>query len=230
MPKKTILIILGLLLIIFLLSFISYWHLKKMQQILSEKGFPKFEEIKPEQLQEMIRTLKGEKPTKVSYKEFISPDGKLKIKYSTDWIEIKDEKILEKISPMERVEKYGQKTLLLAQKLRKEKIAQLIISELNLDKQKNFEDIIEEMKKVNRQRGWEMKVIKSEIKDSEDVFEAKYRKQDRYDTHSKEKIILLEPEGEKRKVYSIAVITLDRDWQEFTEEAEEIINSVQLIK
>jgi hypothetical protein len=230
MQKKIIFIILGLFGIISLLTGITTWHLKKIEKSLSVVGFPKFEELKPEQLQEILQSIKGEKPTKISYREFISPDGKLKLFYLSDWIEIKDEKILEKTTPLERVEKYGQKTLLLAQKLRKEKIAQLIISELNLDKQKNFEDIIEEMKEVNHQQGWEMEIIKSEIKGSEDVFEAKYRKQDRYDTHSKEKIILLEPEGEKRKVYSIAVITLDRDWQEFAEEAEEIINSVQLIK
>jgi len=137
---------------------------------------------------------------------------------------------LAKTTPKEKIEKYGLETLFLAQKLRKEKIAQLIISELNLDKKKSFENIIEEMKEANHQQGWEMEIIKPEIKDNENVFEAKYRKQDRYDTHSKEKILLLEPENEKRKVYLIAVITLDRDWQEFTEEADEIINSAQLVE
>jgi len=174
--------------------------------------------------------LKGEEPTNISYKEFISPDGKLKMIYPSDWIEIKDEKILEEITPKEKVEKYGLETLFFAQKLRKEKIAQLIISELNLDKQKNFENIIEEMKEANRQQGWEMEVIKSEIKDNENIFEAKYRKQDRSDVHSKEKILLLEPETEKRKVYLITVITLDKNWGEFAEEAEEIVNSAKLIE
>ena len=230
MSKKNILIITGLFGIIFLLSIVSTWHIRRLQESLSQAGFPKFEELQPEQLQEMLRSIKGEKPTKVSYKEFISPDGKLKIKYSSDWIEIKDEKILAKTTPKEKIEKYGLETLFLAQKLRKEKIAQLIISELNLDKKKSFENIIEEMKEANHQQGWEMEIIKSEIKDNENVFEAKYRKQDRYDTHSKEKILLLEPEDEKRKVYLIAVITLDRDWQEFTEEADEIINSAQLVE
>ena len=204
--------------------------MRKLQESLSRIGFPKFEEMKPEQLQEFLRNLKGEEPTNISYKEFISPDGKLKMIYPSDWIEIKDEKILEEITPKEKVEKYGLETLFFAQKLRKEKIAQLIISELNLDKQKNFENIIEEMKEANRQQGWEMEIIKSEIRDGEDVLEAKYRKTDRYDVHSKEKILLLTPENEKRKVYLITVIALDKNWQEFAEEAEEIINSTTLLE
>jgi len=230
MSKKSIFIIIGLFGIIFLLSIITTWHMRKLQESLSRIGFPKFEEMKPEQLQEFLRNLKGEEPINISYKEFISPDGKLKMIYPSDWIEIKDEKILEEITPKEKVEKYGLETLFFAQKLRKEKIAQLIISELNLDKQKNFENIIEEMKEANRQQGWEMEVIKSEIKDNENIFEAKYRKQDRSDVHSKEKILLLEPETEKRKVYLITVITLDKNWGEFAEEAEEIVNSAKLIE
>lgn len=229
MSKKNIVIIVGLLGVIFLLSMISTWHIRRLQESLSRIGFPKFEEMKPEQLQELFRNLKGEDPTEISYKDFISPDGRLKITYSADWLEVKDEKILGKTTQMERVEKYGLKTLFLAQKLRKEKIAQLIISELNFDKQKGFENIIEEMKEVNRQQGWEMEIIKSEIKEKENILEAKYRKPERYDVHSKEKILLLDPENEKRKVYLIAVITLDRDWQEFTEEAEGVINSAQLL-
>jgi len=204
--------------------------MRKLQESLSRIGFPKFEEMKPEQLQEFLRNLKGEKSTETTYKEFISPDGKLKMAYSSDWIEIKDEKILEKTTPKEKIEKYGLETLFLAQKLRKEKIAQLIISELNFDKQKSFENIIEEMKEANHQQGWEMEIIKSEIKDEEDVLEAKYRKTDRYDVHSKEKILLLNPENEKTKVYLVTVIALDKNWQEFSEEAEEIINSATLIE
>jgi len=73
MSKKNILIIAGLFGIIFLLSIISTWHIRKLQESLSRVGFPKFEEIQPEQLQEMLRSIRGEKPTKVSYKEFISP-------------------------------------------------------------------------------------------------------------------------------------------------------------
>ena len=75
-----------------------------------------------------------------------------------------------------------------------------------------------------------MEIIKSEIRDGEDVLEAKYRKTDRYDVHSKEKILLLTPENEKRKVYLITVIALDKNWQEFAEEAEEIINSTTLLE
>jgi len=230
MSKKNIFIVVGLFGIIVLLGVISTWHVRKLQESLSRIGFPKFEELNPEQLQEFLRNLKGETPTKISYKDFASPDGRLKVTYPSDWIEIKDEKILAKITPKEKVEKYGLETLFFAQKLRKEKIAQLIMNESNLDEQNNFEKIIEEMKEANRQQGWEMEIIKSEIKDNEDVFEVKYRKQDRSDVHSKEKILLPGPETEKRKFYLITIITLDKNWGEFAEEAEKIINSTKLIE
>ena len=214
---------------ILLLSIISAWRLRKLGESFSIKELPKFERVEPEQLKEMLSEIRGGTSAEIVYKEFISPDEKLKMKYPSDWIEMKDEKILEQIIPKEEAEKYGLKNLFLAQKFREGKYGQLKVTELTLEEEETIELLIEKMKESNLQQGWEMEIIKSEIKDNEAIFETKYQKPDRLDTHSKEKIIIPESQEEKKKAFLIVFMCFDKDWEEFEKEADDIIRSAHLI-
>lgn len=170
------------------------------------------------------------KEEEIFSKEFISPDKKLKLQYFSDWIEIRDKEALEEIVPKEAKEKYNLKTLFFAGKLKKQSFSQLIVSEGIFEAEKSFEEIIDIMKESAQKEGWEMEIIKSEIKANQNVFEARYKKIDRYALHSKEKIILLDQKEEERKVYLIALIVYEKDWPAFEEEVNNIIDSAQLIE
>lgn len=208
LSKKDILLI---FFVILLLSFFTYRHFKSWRESLSNVEMPKFE--MPE----------FEIPSKKEggYKEWISPDGKLKIKYSTDWMEMKKE-IFEGF-----IQENKGKTLFFAQKFEMEKAAQafLTVRELILEKEREFEEIIEEMKKNVEEKEGKMEILNLDIEDKTAIFEAKYRGETGLPLHSKEKIILNEEKG-----YLISFSTFEKNWQDFKEEAEEIINSAILLE
>lgn len=219
--KKFIYIVLGILGVILIIGMIGSWQFGKWKEKLPQSAFSKIESI-----EQLKKSYSSQKNTK-DYKEFTSPDGKLKMQYRSDWLEIKDGN-QQKFLP--ETGKYGLKHLFLALKPEIGKFVQLTISEGNFDTQKTPEEIIEEMKESNLKQGWSMELIKPEVKTTEVIFEAKYKKVDRYNLHSKEKILLLEEKEGKRKVYLIAFVTFDKNWQEFEKEAEEIISSVQFVE
>lgn len=215
---KIILIFLGIVFLIGILtSYFGRKYLGKLEEIIPPEKLSQLQGISPEQL------LKSKE--KEEYNEFISPDGKLKMKYLSDWIEIKNE-VLEKTIPEEYRERYELKPLFSAQKFKTGgECAQLLISQGSFTAGISFEEIIEEMKESNRQQGWNMELLKSEFKEKEVIFEAKYQKEGRYDVRSKEKIVF----GEE-KDYLISFITFDKDWGRFIDEANSILNSVQIIQ
>jgi hypothetical protein len=169
-----------------------------------------------------------EKEEKVS-KEFITPDNKLKLVYSSDWIEMESKNLGEAFLG-ERVEKYNSELLFFTIKGQIKSFGQLMVEEMVVEPEKEFEEIINEMKESNLQQGWEMEIINSETNKNEITFEAKYQKPDRLDVHSKERLVFLEPKEKQRKVYSVAFIALDKDWEEFSQEADSIFNSIQLLQ
>jgi len=73
-----------------------------------------------------------------------------------------------------------------------------------------------------------MKILKMEKKEKEAIFEAHYK--NKYETHTKERIFLLEPENSHRKIFLIVYMTLERDWKGSQKEAERIIYSARLVK
>jgi hypothetical protein len=199
-------------------KYLGEQQLKKLGVPLENLPPVKLEEIKPEMFKEETG----------NYKEFISPDGKLKMKYSSSWIEAKSE-VLEKITPEEYKREYELETLFSAQKFKVDGgFAQLVISKGVFGAETSFEEIIEDMKEGNQKKGWSMEILKSEKKGNEITFEAIYKKAERYDVRSKEKIIFLEPKEGKKETYFIAFLTLERYWQNFKDEADFIISSTQL--
>ena len=220
---KIILIFFGIILLIGLLfNYLGRKQLSKLGEVIPPEKLSQIQSISPE---EILKPEEGER----EYKEFISPNGELKMKYPSDWIEIKDE-VLEKIIPKEYGKRYELKILFSAQKFKMGgEFAQIIVSRGNFEAGISFDEILEEMKESNRQQGWNMEIIKLEIEVNIAIFEAKYQKLDRYDTYSKEKILLGEEKEGKRKVYLIAFVTFEKDWAGFEKEADEIIQSIQLV-
>lgn len=228
MIKKLFFIIVGILGIFLALVLISNWYFNKLSDLLSKIQIPAFEESKLEVPKNFETGITNE----ITEKEFISSDGKLKLKYPSDFTEIEDKNTLERMVSEENEKKYNLKILLFAQNFnfKEKKYEQLIVSEFNVEESKNFDNIIEIMKETNKKAGWEMEILKSEIKNNELIFEAKYQKEGKKTFRSKEKIISLPEKEGKEKVFSIAVISLEENWIDFQKKAEEIINSTQLVE
>jgi hypothetical protein len=191
---------------IIFLSFFTYWHLKRVTQNLSKIEIPKIEIPKPETFLQ----------PKAEPKEFISPDGKLKFRYSSDWVEIPGEEWQETISSEAKILFFSTKF-----KIEKGAFASLVVQEVNWEKE--LKEFIEEMKRRAKERGGEIEILNLEIKEREANLKARYKKE-RANFISREKIIF----GEK-KIYLISVFSFERFWPEFENEAEEILNSAHLV-
>jgi hypothetical protein len=200
------------ILFILILAFGTYWQFKGFRESISKIEFPKFEmpETKP--------FSSGEK----KYLEFISPDGKLKLKYSSDWTNVGTES-LENLN--REMLKEGAKVLFFGHKVKLEKaaFASLFIQEINLE-EKKIEEIIEEMKESIEKNGGEMEITQLKIGEKETYFEVEYKRKEGTIFNSKEKILI---SGEK--AYSISILALDSFWPEFKDEADEILNSAQIV-
>jgi len=214
--KKILLFFLVIASGIFLLFLVVNWHLERLKKTLPQ---PLFRELETIPIEEIQKKFFGET---TEYKEFISPDGKLKIKYLGDWMEI-DKEIFETFN-QEMIRK-GAKILFFAQKfkVRKGAFAFLIIQELEKERWKNLDEIIEETKKEIKEKGGEMEVVK--VNEREGILEAKYKRLNQPEIYSLEKIL----NGEK-KIYLIIFLTFKKDWEEFFDEANSIFNSAQLIQ
>jgi len=200
--KFFILIILSIL----LLSSFVYWQFKKLGEALPAIRIPEVEIPKPE--------LFFRPETEI--KEFMTPDGKLKFKYSSDWMEMPKEGWQKMINAEAKILFFATKF-----KIEKAAFSSLSVQELTWDK--SLPEVIEKIKEKIRARDGEMKILNLEIKDKEANLKARYKKE-WGDFISREKIIL----GEG-KVYLISIFSLEIFWPEFEKEAEEILNSVEII-
>lgn len=208
---KTDKILILIIVSIFFLSFATYWQFKNFQKALEKVEIPKFEMPKIE-----FFPVKSNKVQR----EFISPDGKLKLRYSSDWIEM----------PKEALEKFNQaiikeeaEVLLLAQKIEIEKGASASLVVQEFFPKEGLEEVIEEIKKDFKARGAEIEILKSEIKNGEAFLEGKSVQKEIPAFYFRERVILYQNKG-----YLIVFLTLEKDWPEFANEANEILNSVLL--
>jgi hypothetical protein len=160
-------------------------------------------------------------------KEFITQDGKLKIENLSEWFLTKDEQLLKKASLKNFPENYNLNLLFFAQKIKNNRIANLTLSEGTFNDKKTTQEVFEILKETVGKNGLEMEVIKSETKDNETSFEARYKEANKENFLSKEKIILFDQE--KGKFYIITFYTLEKDWEIFKNEAEAILNSAHLV-
>jgi len=200
--KFLVLIIISIL----LLSSFTYWQFKKLGEVSLKTTITEVEIPKPELFVQQ----------KTETKEFVSPDGKLKFKYSSDWMEMPKENGQEAVSTEAKI-------LFFATKFKMESgtFASLITQELS--GREEIKEVIEEMEKEAKEKGGEMKILNSETKDREADLKVRYKKEEG-NFISREKIIL---GGEK--IYLISIFSLERFWPEFETEANEILNSIQLL-
>jgi len=209
--------ILILLLLILGLSYTSYWQLKRFGQSLSEISFPKIE--MPETKLELEGFSSSGKENK---QEWLSPDGKLELVYSANWLAMN-----ETFS-----EYFGQTQTALAEteilffayqfKTEEQALAFLIVGKTSPEK--SSEEIIKGIEQNTQEQGGEIEVAILETEDDVAWVEmtSKYPNQSIF--YSKGKIIFSD-EG----TYLIISSASQTDWPKFEQEAQEILDSAQLV-
>jgi len=200
------------------LAIISYKQLRGFNSPLSENQIPNFEMPDFESL-----LFEG----KEGSERFVSPNKKLEMNYPSSWMRMEGGS-LEYFN--QEVIKEEAKVLFFAQKLdvKTGSFASLVVQELNLDKNKTVEELVQEIEKEALEKGVRMEITNLEIEGQGGLLEAKYITGQDFDLHSKEKITILELENAEPIAYLISFIALDKDWTKFEQEADEIFNSVEI--
>ena len=207
-PKLFLLFLVSLILFF---SFLTYWRFREFQKSLSKIEFPKFE---------MPKTDLFPQPAKIEEKEFVSPDGKLKLKYGSDWREMGGDSGLLDFSK-QRTE--GTKTLFFGQKISEANIGFLSVQEMEIAAKQKLEKIVEKIK--GDATTSEIEIVNLDIKDNSAIFEVDYKKEGASMFHSKEKLVRNE-----NKVYIISVLAFSQGWSDIEPEAEQILNSTQIVE
>jgi hypothetical protein len=211
MKKETKILLLISLLIIFF-GFMAYYRLRQFQRSFQKLSLPKIENPQPETLF-LSEDQEGEK-------EFITPDGKLKIKYPANWLKGEKESF-----PMLKEDEEA-KSLFFAYKVnwRHPTPSYLIIQETPL---KEIDEIVEKMKKETEEKGGQIKIIKLEKGEKGALWEAEYQKKTgeiAYALHSKGRIIF-----GQGKNYLVTIFAFEENWSEVSAEVEKILDSIELL-
>ncbi len=185
--------------------------IERINEILRERGLPVYEPGK---------TGNG------SYKDFVSPDGRLKLQYPGSWMTAPQDKLDEMSAKQSG---FNSQTLFLAYSPDIGNISQAIVSEQNYEEAKSLEKIMEDMQKSNQEQGWDMKILdKNQVDEGDLIFQAEYKKDERYSLRSKERIISLGTDLGEQRIYTVAFISLDKYWDEVQEKADSVIDSVEI--
>jgi len=197
-----------------ILAFATSWYSKNLLKPLSTADLPEFEmpEFDPFSSQE----------TK-DYTEFISPDGKLKLKYPSQWMKMTPD-TLEKINQALVNEKAENLLFVQGIKIETGGFVFLMIQKLTLEEEKTLEEIIETIKEGVEEQGGKVEISNLKIEDKIAYFEGKFEGENPPPLYLKEKIVFLE-----NKAYLISLFNLKNDWSEFEKEVDEILNSVQIV-
>lgn len=208
--KKLIFILLGFLILILALGALAIWKAPDLSN--------------PETMQTLLSKLQpAAENQNQQWQEFTNSDGQFKIEYPSYWLAIKDENLLQAMTPQEWTDKYGLRTLLSAQNFQGGKFSQLIVYggvfEIPI------EEIFKKMMETNQNNGWTVEVVELDAGENEGFFEGKYKNPAGAYMHSKEKILI-----SGKDAYWIALFTLEKDWQELTSTIDKILNSATIIK
>ena len=213
MKKSASIPLLIIFILILVLSLLVYQQFKGLQQSLAEVNLPKFE------IPDINSTFwSGEKE---GYKEWTSPDGKLKMKYPSHWVETDESFKNYFFQSTEEAE-----VLFFASKFNLESLGALnflVVEKLNVEN--NLEGIIEQMKKDAKESGGEIEITELNIGEKEAEFETEYKSKAGIIFYSKEKLLLAE-EG----VYSVKIFSQKNYWSKINNEAIEILDSLTLFQ
>jgi len=215
--KKPLFIFFGFFVLISVIWLLSNWQLQKWEKNLLQDALPKLKAVGSEELPKPYSSLNSD------YKEFVSSDGKLRMKYPVSWLTIENEGVFAITVPEKWGEKYNLKTVFLAQYFKADKFAQLMVQKGIFDIP--TEEIIEKMQSNNLEQGLEMEIVQLSTENNKTIFEAKYLMANSPNLYSKEKILSLGGE-----TYLIAFITLEKNWQGFSEEADFLLDSSQVVQ
>ncbi len=175
---------------------------------------PKLEEMRPWEKLHLL-------PEKKEEKEWVSPDGKLKLTHPGDWLAM-DENFLKHLN-QPKVFLVETKILFFAYqfKIKEQSLAFLMVGEIGPEK--TLEEIIEEIKRnVERQNGQiEITILDTEDKVTRLEIISTVPGQPNF--YSKGKIIF-----STKKTYLIMLSVPQKDWPQFKQEVEKILDSVQL--
>lgn len=207
-PKIFLLILLAL---IFLFSFLTYWRFKEFGK--------SFSNIEPPKL-ELPKTELFPKPPQMEEKEFVSPDGKIKLKYGSDWRAMGEDGGLLDLS---RQQLEGAKILFFAQKI-SDSFSFLSVQEMETAPEQKLEKIIDKIKGGATTSEMEIANLNVNETETEVVFEINYKKEGATIFHSKDKIVKTE-----NKAYIASVLAFSEDWSSVEPEANKIIESVQIL-
>lgn len=193
------------------LSSLAYWQFKNFHKNFSEIEMPKFElPLLPEQSNNQELTIE----------EYSTPDGKLKMGYGSDW-QIIGSETLNKI--FQGTVASGTEILFLAEKINIQNgsFSFLSVQNLVLKENEGLTEVIDKLKTEFAGREGQMESI--ELKNEENFadFTAKSKSNDSV-FFSKGKIVLIE-----NSAYIVSFATLEKDWLEFENEAEEILKTIE---
>ncbi len=219
------------------LSAISLRRFRGFEEAIIKKELPKIEipEIKlPEfdldkldlrdfDLKHWRRGPIVEQPPEENYQTFVSSDKTIKMKYPADWQEI-DKVFLEKINQKMKELKLEEETKILFFAYQVKRLVEHppILVVLSMSAEKGLEEIIEEIKRIAKEKQMEMEIVKTEIKNEKVYFEVKYMEKPHiFDL--KGKIIFTE-----KKNYLITILALEETLKGITPQVDFILNSVQV--
>jgi len=214
MSNKTYILILFIMIVG--LSLISYLRLEELRQTLPEVKLPKIEMPKPEEIK-----LEGEDyllPAKEEKQEWISADGKLKLTYSGNWL-VMDEAFSESLD-QPKVILVETKILFFAYqfKIKEQALAFLMVGEI--DPKKSLEEIIKEAEQNAEEQGGEIEITILDTKNRVVQLEIISTAPGQPSFYSRGKLIFSD-----EKTYLVILTTSQKDWSQFKEEAEKILES-----
>lgn len=225
-----LLIFLGFFSILGISNFLVSKQLKRIEkENLSPPPFSQnLREIEvPKNIKDIEKFLRSSQDEKIEKKEFLSEDKKLKLEYTSDWLEIIPEKA-ESLPLQESLEKENKRIIFLAEKFTTKSILFFYVEEIFYQKEVKSDEILEEMKKEATKVGDFFDVLKIEKKEKETIFEAKYKR--KIDFHLKGKILFSKIDQEKTKVFLVTFVAPEEDWEKVKDEAEKMISLAQLLE
>ena len=160
-------------------------------------------------------------------KEFVGPDGKMKLSYSSDWEKVSDENFLSNVFSEKTTEEYNLKILFFAHYLKSKIFSQLYVAEGYLGNETSSEEIINLFKRSGEEENFNVTIINQELEGNRFIFEFVCEKEN-YPSYRFKELIIISEEKES-KSYFITFAGPEKDWPKIKDRADNILNSVEII-